>query len=237
MPDWPAPARVHALITSRNGGSSVGRHASMNLGLRVDDDPEKVQLNRRTLRQHLPAEPKWLNQVHGNRVVNAETVTGTPDADAAIAFGPGCVAVVMVADCLPILFTDRAGSRIAVAHAGWRGLASGIVENTIQALHASAEDLIAYLGPAIGPSAFEVGDDVRAAYTTFDPAAQYAFQPRGPGKWMADLFQLARQRLAMLGLTNIYGGALCTYSDPARFYSHRRDKVTGRMAALIWIED
>ena len=237
VPDWPAPARVRALITTRNGGSSTGPYASMNLGLRVDDDPAVVEANRRLLNHFLPAEPKWLNQVHGVRVVDAETITNPVEADASIATSPGCVSVVMVADCLPILFADRTGSVVGAAHAGWRGLADGVIENTVRALDTSPQDLLAYLGPAIGPSAFEVGNEVRDAFVAVDQAAQFAFHPHKPGKWLADLFLLARQRLAKVGLPNVYGGGQCTYSDPARFFSHRRDKVSGRMAALIWIED
>jgi YfiH family protein len=237
VPVWPARARVRALITTRNGGRSTGPYASMNLGLRVGDDPEIVETNRRLLKALLPAAPKWLNQVHGTRVVNAESIADPVEADASIATSAGCVSVVMVADCLPILITDRIGSIVAVAHAGWRGLAAGIIENTIRAIEARPEHLLAYLGPAIGPSAFEVGDEVRDAFIAVDRAAQAAFRPRQPGKWLADLFLLARQRLAKAGLVNVYGGGQCTYSDPARFFSHRRDKVSGRMAALIWIED
>ncbi len=237
VPAWPAPARVRALITTRNGGRSTGPYASMNLGLRVGDDPEMVETNRRLLKALLPAAPKWLNQVHGTRVVNAESIDDPVEADASVATSPGCVSVVMVADCLPILITDRIGSTVAVAHAGWRGLAAGIIDNTIRAIEARPEHLLAYLGPAIGPSAFEVGDEVRDAFIAVDRAAQAAFRPRQPGKWLADLFLLARQRLAKAGLVNVYGGGQCTHSDPARFFSHRRDKVSGRMAALIWIED
>ena len=237
VPDWPAPARVRALITTRNGGSSIGPYASMNVGLRVDDDPASVEANRRLLKQFLPAEPKWLNQVHGTSVVDAETITHPVEADASVSTSGGCVSVVMVADCLPILFADRTGSVVGAAHAGWRGLADGVIENTVRALDTSPQDLLAYLGPAIGPSAFEVGNEVRDAFVAIDQAAQVAFRPHKPGKWLADLFVLARQRLARLGLQDVYGGGHCTYSDPARFFSHRRDKVSGRMAALIWIED
>lgn len=237
VPAWPAPARVRALITTRNGGRSTGPYASMNLGMRVGDDPNIVETNRRLLKAFLPAEPKWLNQVHGTRVVNAESIADPVEADASVATSPGCVSVVMVADCLPILITDRIGSIVAVAHAGWRGLAAGVIENTIRAIEARPENLLAYLGPAIGPSAFEVGGEVRDAFVAVDQAAQAAFRPHQPGKWLADLFLLARQRLAKAGLANVYGGGQCTYSDPARFFSHRRDKVSGRMAALIWIED
>jgi YfiH family protein len=236
VPIWPAPAHIRALITTRTGGTSTGSYASMNLGDGVEDNPASVHANRRLLRGFLPAEPKWLRQMHGTHVVNAETLTHPVEADASIAIKPGCVSVVMVADCLPILITDRTGSRVAAVHAGWRGLAAGIIENTVQALATPARNLLAYLGPAIGPSKFEVGDDVRNAFVALDPAARDAFQAHGVRKWRADLFQLARQRLANLGLTDVYGGGQCTYSDPARFFSHRRDKVSGRMAALIWIE-
>ena len=237
VPDWPAPARVRALITTRNGGSSTGPYASMNLGLRVDDVPAVVEAIRRLLNHFLPADPKWLNQVHGTKVVNAESITRPVDADASVAFSPGCVSCVMVADCLPILFADRSGRGIAAAHAGWRSLCAGVIENTVQMLGTPPQNLLAYLGPAIGPSAFEVGDEVRDAFVAVDPAAGYAFHPHKPGKWLADLFLLARQRLAGLGVTDVYGGGQCTYSDPARFFSHRRDKVSGRMAALIWLGD
>jgi YfiH family protein len=237
VPDWPAPQRVRALITSRNGGDSTGPYASMNLGLRVADDPDAVKANRRLLKHFLPAEPKWLNQVHGTTVVDAHAISHPVEADASVATSPGCVSVVMVADCLPILFAERTGSIVAAAHAGWRGLAAGVIENTVRALDTPPQNLFAYLGPAIGPSAFEVGDEVRDAFVAVDPAAGYAFHSHKPGKWLADLFVLARQRLARAGLLNVYGGGQCTYSDPARFFSHRRDKVSGRMAALIWIED
>ena len=237
VPDWPAPSRVRALITSRNGGGSTGPYASMNLGLRVNDDADVVDANRRLLKQFLPAEPKWLNQVHGTAVVDAESIGRLVEADASVATSPGCVSVVLVADCLPILFADRTGSVVAAAHAGWRGLAAGVIENTVRALRMPPQNLLAYLGPAIGPAAFEVGNEVRDAFVAFDPAAGYAFLPDKPDKWLADLYMLARQRLARAGLINVYGGGHCTYSDPERFFSHRRDKVSGRMAALIWIED
>jgi YfiH family protein len=237
IPEWPVPQRVRALITSRNGGGSTGPYASMNVGLRVGDDPDAVEANRRLLKHFLPAEPKWLDQVHGTTVVDAETVAHPVQADASVTKIPGCVGVVMVADCLPILFADRTGSAVAAAHAGWRGLAGGVIENTVRALDRPPQNLFAYLGPAIGPSAFEVGNDVRDAFIAANRAADHAFRPHKPGKWLADLFVLARQRLAKAGVVNVYGGGLCTYSSPARFFSHRRDKVSGRMAALIWIEN
>ena len=237
VPDWPVPARVRALITTRNGGGSGGPYASLNLGLRVNDDPAAVAANRSLLRHFLPAEPKWLNQVHGTSVVGAESIGEPVAADASFATTPGCVSAIMVADCLPVLFADRAGSVVASAHAGWRGLAGGVLENTVRALDARPEDVLAYLGPAIGPAAFEVGNEVREAFVAADAAASHAFRPHKADRWLADLFMLARQRLARAGVSNVYGGGQCTFSDPARFFSHRRDKVSGRMAALIWIED
>jgi polyphenol oxidase len=236
VPVWPAPACVRALITTRNGGGSNGPYASMNLGLRVNDDPAAVGANRRLLRQFLPADPKWLNQVHGTTVVAAESITDPVEADASVATSPGSVVAIMVADCLPVLFTDRGGNVVAAAHAGWRGLAAGVIENTVRTLAAPPKDVIAYLGPAIGPSAFEVGGDVRDAFVAVDAAAGRAFHAHKPGKWLADLFLLARQRLAGAGVSSVYGGGQCTFSDPVRFFSHRRDQVSGRMAALIWIE-
>jgi YfiH family protein len=238
VPDWPAPARVRAMITSRNGGCSIGSYASMNLGLQAGDNEANVNANRSILRQFLPAEPKWLNQVHGNRVVRADMIAVAAEADASFTSSADCVCVVLIADCLPILICERTGNLVAVAHAGWRGLVSGVIEKTVCALETDPKELIAYLGPGIGPSAFEVGDDVRDAFLAVDAAAQYAFQPKDTaGKWCADLFALARQRLVRLGVADVYGGGLCTYSDPMRFFSHRRARPAGRMAALIWIED
>jgi YfiH family protein len=175
--------------------------------------------------------------VHGTTVVAAEAVTDPVRADASVTRNPGCVSVVMVADCLPILFADRSGSVVGAAHAGWRSLAGGVIENTVRALDTPPENLLVYLGPAIGPSVFEVGNDVRDAFVAADRAADLAFRAHKPGKWLADIFILARQRLERSGVRNVYGGGLCTYSNPARFFSHRRDKASGRMAALIWIED
>lgn len=235
-PDWPAPARVRALVTTRNGGASAGPYTSMNLGQRVGDDPATVDENRRLLRSFLPAEPNWLHQVHGARVVRAEDPGEAREADAVVTRQPNCVCPIMIADCMPVLFADRAGGAIGAAHAGWRGLAGGVLENTISALDVAPANLVAWMGPAIGPAAFEVGSDVRDAFIAMDPAAANAFRAQGSGKWLADLFLLARQRLARAGVTAVYGGGLCTYSDPARFFSHRRDKVSGRMAALIWME-
>jgi hypothetical protein len=237
VPDWPAPANVRALITTRSGGVSTGPFASMNLGQRIDDDMQSVRTNRASLRDLLPAEPKWLLQVHGARVVDADRLQLPVEADAAVARNPGSVCTVMVADCLPVLLTDRAGSVVAAAHAGWRGLAGGVLENTVRAMGTAPDKLLAYLGPAIGSSAFEVGADVRDAFLARSADAATAFVAHKPGKWLADLSALARQRLRASGVTQIYGGGLCTYSNPRRFFSYRRDKITGRMAALIWLTD
>jgi YfiH family protein len=237
VPDWPAPARVRSLITTRRGGVSTGAHASFNLGLRADDDPRAVAANRATLRERLPQDPVWLKQVHGAHVVRADAVTGSPEADAAYTRRAATVCAVMVADCMPVMFCDTQASVVAIAHAGWRGLSSGVIENTIAAIGVNANDLLAFLGPAIGPTAFEVGADVRDAFLAADAAAAAAFTCEREGKWLADLFLLGGQRLARAGVHRIYGGGLCTFRDPARFYSYRRDRTTGRMAALIWLAD
>lgn len=236
-PDWPAPPHVRSLITTRAGGVSRGPYASFNLGFSTDDNVEAVNENRARLRSLLPGEPRWLKQVHGARVVDAEVATARPEADAALARAPATVCALLVADCLPVLFTNREGSVVAAAHAGWRGLAAGVIDNTVEAMTqagAAARDLLAYIGPGIGPHAFEVGRDVYEAYTSRDADSAEAFTPQGSGKWLADLPALARRVLRRCGVHQIYGGELCTFSDPARFFSHRRDKVTGRMAALIW---
>jgi YfiH family protein len=236
VPDWPAPPGVRALVTTRNGGVSTGPYASLNLGIAVNDDPKAVAENRARVRAHLPGEPRWLKQIHGARAVAGESVSSLVEADASVTRTPGVVCVIQMADCMPVLLATRDGSAIGIAHAGWRGLAGGVVERTIEAMGADPAAIVAWLGPAIGPDAFEVGDEVRAAFVASDPVAADAFRPLHPGKWLADLFTLARQRLARAGLTAIHGGGLCTLSDPARFFSHRRDRVTGRMGAFLWIE-
>ena len=236
IPDWPAPARVRALITTRSGGVSTGPYASFNVGELTEDAREAISENKRRLDAHLPAAPRWLRQVHGDRVVAADTVLETAQADASYTRKAGTVCAVKIADCMPVLICDRAGEAVAVAHAGWRGLSQGVVENTVRALAIDPARLCAYLGPAIGPDAFEVGDDVYAAFCDHDQIARIAFRPLRPGKWLADLFTLGRQRLARAGVAAVFGGGLCTVADPARFYSHRRDRITGRMAALIWME-
>lgn len=234
--DWPAPARVKTLITTRNGGVSTGPHASFNLGVRAGDDAAAVARNRDILRTHLPASPVWLHQVHGNKVVDASQIAGPAEADASYTCEAGIVCAVMIADCLPVLLCDANASAVAIAHAGWRGMSAGVIERALDAMNAPPADTLAFLGPAIGPAAFEVGADVRDAFLAENPAAYSAFKPHREGKWLADLFALARQRLAARGVTRVYGGGLCTYSDARRFYSYRRDKTTGRMAALIWLD-
>lgn len=234
-PDWPAPARVRAAMTTRLGGVSAGPFASLNLGT-GSDDPAHVAENRRRVREalELPTEPAWLQQVHGTTVVDAATVATPPEADASFAEHPGAVCIVQAADCLPVLFCDDAGSVVAAAHAGWRGLASGVLEATIRALPAKPASLMAWLGAAIGPDSFEVGPEVREAFLAHDPAAASAFRPAG-SKYYADLFALARQRLAAAGVARVHGGGLDTVRDPRRFFSYRRDGRCGRMAALIWL--
>ncbi|HEY5558922.1 MAG TPA: peptidoglycan editing factor PgeF [Steroidobacteraceae bacterium] len=236
FPDWPAPAAVHAAVTTRAGGVSSGPWTSFNLAAHVGDDPAAVAENRRRLRTalELPSEPSWLQQVHGHEVAR---LPGTlPEAaDAAVAFERGPVCAVLVADCLPVFLASRDGDRIGVAHAGWRGLAAGVVEATIVALGCDPARLVAWLGPAIGPKAFEVGEDVRSVFTTGDPAAASHFHAGRAGRWFADLTALARRRLMGCGVGSVHGGGACTVSDPARFYSYRRDGVTGRMAALAWL--
>ena len=234
-PDWPAPANVRAAISTRRGGVSVGPYASLNLAAHVGDEPAAVAENRARLRNELalPAEPAWLNQVHGTAV--ADAVGGACDADAGVAAHCGAVCAVLTADCLPLLLCDRAGSRVAAVHAGWRGLLGGVIESALARLGGDAGELMVWLGPAIGPDAFEVGDEVRSAFIAADAAAAAAFRPSPAGRWLADLYALARLRLSRRGVTAVYGGGLCTYHDARRFYSYRRDGVTGRMASLIWL--
>lgn len=237
VPDWPAPPGVHAIITTRTGGVSMGPYASFNLGISVGDDPAAVAANRARLRSVLPADPVWLRQVHGAEVVDADAHPELPHADASVASRNGTVCAIQAADCIPVLFADRAGTVVAAAHAGWRGLAAGVLDNTVQAMiarGAASRDVLAYIGPGIGPAAFEVGADVYAAFTAQDDRAADAFRPGAKGRWMADLHALVRRALTRAGVTRIYGERSCTVSDPARFYSYRRDKITGRMAAVIW---
>lgn len=236
-PDWPAPAGVSAVSTTRHGGVSPPPYHSLNLGTSGDDAPQHVEENRRRLQQGaaMPRQPVWLQQVHGRRVVAAHEVDDTPEADAAWTDEPGLPCAVLTADCLPVLFCDRAGTRVAAAHAGWRGLAAGVLESTVDAMQVEPADLFAWLGPAIGPDAFEVGDEVRERFLTLDPGATAAFRPSPQGRWLADLYRLARRRLNGLGVKEVSGGGFCTYTDAERFYSYRRDGETGRMATVIWL--
>lgn len=243
LPDWPAPPWVRACMTTRAGGVSGGPYASMNPAAHVGDAPAAVAENRRRLAAMLPAEPLWLNQVHGCGVALAGGQTACPEADASVARAPGQVCAVLTADCLPVLFCDRAGSVVAAAHAGWRGLVGGVLEDTVAAMGVAPDSLLAWLGAAIGPDAFEVGEEVREAFLASHPLAATAFRPALPGtldeaprKWLADLYALARIRLAAVGVGAVHGGGLCTYGDARRFYSYRRDGRTGRMASLIWLD-
>lgn len=236
VPDWPAPGRVRAVSTTRLGGFSKPPFGGFNLGMHVGDDACSVAANRAQLARDvsLPSAPGWLNQVHGNRIVMAgEGQVAT--ADGAIAAVADRVCVVMTADCLPVLLCDRNGTRVGVAHAGWRGLAQGVVEATVTGMRCGPGEILAWLGPAIGPDAFQVGDEVRRAFLARSPAAARYFRPSPPGRWMADLYGLARLQLQSLGVAGVYGGGWCTYSDRKRFFSYRRDGVTGRMATLIWL--
>ncbi|WP_363928876.1 peptidoglycan editing factor PgeF [Thiocapsa sp.] len=259
-PDWPAPARVRAYSTTRDGGVGSGVYASLNLADHVGDTPERVARNRAILGEclQLPSEPLWLRQVHGCRLVGDDAAISSSackregcEADGAVTSEAGVVCVVMTADCLPVLMCDDQGTRVAAVHAGWRGLASGILERAIAAMGVSSariasqhrpfdripsERLLVWLGPAIGPDAFEVGPEVRERFLEADPESIDAFRASRDGRFLADLAGLARRRLARLGVTAVYGGGYCTHSDSRRFFSYRRDGVTGRMASLIWLD-
>lgn len=237
--DWPAAARVHAGVTTRLGGVSIGPYASCNLAVHVQDEPRAVQRNRSLLRERLalPAEPCWLTQVHGNKVITAaQKCESPPQADASVTDQPNVVCAVMTADCLPVLLCDRAGQHVAAVHAGWRGLHHRIISATVKHLSVTPTDLLAWLGPAIGPAAFEVGADVYSAFVHLDPAYAAVFTVKDAQHWWMDAYAAARWELSQLGVTAVYGGDFCTFQDAARFYSYRRDGVTGRMASLIWIE-
>ena len=236
IPEWPAPHCVKTLITTRLGGFSQGRYASFNLGDHVGDDALAVRENRELLCKYLPAEPKWLKQVHGTKVANADTLYAPVEADASVARKANNLCAILSADCLPLLMCDANGSVVAAVHCGWRGLAAGVIEKTVSAMRTDPGALLAYLGPGISRKAYEVGEDVREAFMRSDASAQQAFSAREPGKWLADLYLLARERLNCLGVKKIYGGNFCTYIEAGRFFSHRRDGNTGRMASLIWLD-
>ena len=235
IPDWPAPPNVKALQTTRTGGISAPPYAALNLGLHVGDQALHVAHNRQQLARFVPTEPLWLDQVHGTLVVDAGAAGCQPQADAAYARAANAVCTVMTADCLPVLLCDCSGTVVAAVHAGWRGLLNGVLESAIAAMQAAPNELMAWLGPAIGPMAFLVGDEVRTAFIMHDAEANAAFQAQADGKWLADLYALARLRLSRQGVTAVYGGEFCTFSDMARFFSYRRDGVTGRMATMIWL--
>lgn len=237
VPDWSVPAAVHAATTTRAGGHSAPSYDSFNLAMHVADDPDRVRENRIQLERQLslPSEPVWLNQVHGKRVIDAARMSGSTGADAAFTTEAGVVCAVLTADCLPVLFCDQDAECVAAAHAGWRGLAAGVLEATVAAMPVAASRISAWLGPAIGVDAFVVGSEVRERFIRHQAAAAGAFRARSDGTWTADIYALARQRLAAAGVYRVSGGAFCTYRDRDRFYSYRREGVTGRMASLIWI--
>ena len=243
-PDWPAPPEVRALSTQRSGGASVAPFESFNLGAHVGDCAEAVLDNRRRLRAlaRLPAEPVWLSQQHGSEVLDLDGPQGAPGADAQGAADASCtrragrVCAILTADCLPVLLTSESGAGVAAAHAGWRGLAAGVIEATVRRLALPPSSLLAWLGPGIGPGHFEIGAEVREALLRADPGAEEAFLPNARGRYMADLEALVRRRLERLGVARIYGGDACTYASPERYFSHRRDGRTGRQATLIWLE-
>jgi YfiH family protein len=270
VPDWPVLPRVRAAFTLRDGGVSLAPFDSLNLGAGIGDSPAAVAENRRRVgeRLGLPAEPRWLEQVHGVDVVEvgasrspgAATVSRapavsrtdsvatmlesaptsgtatTPKADASVTHVPGGVCAIRVADCMPVLFAALDGAAVGASHAGWRGLAGGVLEATVERLGIPPSHLVAWMGPAIGPRHFEVGDDVRTAFVATDENSASAFEQNERGRWQCDLYALARRRLMSLGVAGVYGGGWCTFAQPDRFFSYRRDRHCGRMAALIWIE-
>ncbi len=232
-PDWPAPANVRAFTTTRAGGFSKDTWSSMNLGLCCGDDPLAVHRNREKLVLRLPAAPQWLCQVHGTQVVTHSLASGEGlEADGLVSSSPAQVCAVLTADCLPVLLCNRSGNRVAAAHAGWRGLAQGVLQATVRQMKEAPAEIMAWLGPAIGPGVYEVGEDVRQAF-----AQEHGICLKKDGeRWLLDLYGVARRILTQLGITAVYGGFFCTFSDSERFFSYRRDGVTGRMASVIWLE-
>jgi polyphenol oxidase len=237
VPDWPAPAGVRAFVTTRDGGVSEGEHGSLNLGASSGDDPARVAANRLAVCAHLPSPPCWLSQVHGAATADLDAIEpgATPVADAAATSVAGRVAVVLTADCLPVFLARDDGARVAVAHAGWRGLAAGVLESAVAAVGGDASRTLAWLGPAIGPAAFEVGPEVREAFVSVDADSATAFVPHRDDRFLADLYALARLRLARAGVRAVHGGGYCTFTERDRFFSYRRAKASGRMGAFIWI--
>ncbi|WP_165463482.1 purine nucleoside phosphorylase YfiH [Atlantibacter sp.] len=237
VPEWPLPPGVAACSSTRIGGISSGPYASLNLGAHCGDNLDDVEENRRRLfaDARMPSAPVWLEQVHGEAVLRLrDEPYASKRADASWSDTPGLVCAVMTADCLPVLFCNQAGSEVAAAHAGWRGLCGGVLEQTVAHFKDRPENIMAWLGPAIGPQAFEVGNDVRDAFIAKDNSAERAFRPVGE-KYFADIYQLARQRLNNAGVTKIYGGDRCTFTEKRDFFSYRRDRITGRMASFIWL--
>ncbi len=236
--DWPAPTRVRAVTTLRSGGVSRAPFGTLNLGDHVTDDPTAVRANRARLRTQLalPAEPRWLTQVHGTQVVDAAVSKTGTQADGSFTREAGVVCATLTADCLPVLLCDRAATCVAVVHAGWRGLAAGVIEQGLAAMGVPPGEVLAWLGPAIGPETFEVGEEVRQVFVDEQPAAHSAFRANAAGRYFADLYALARLRLTAAGVVSVHGGGYCTYSEGERFFSYRRDGVTGRMASLIWLQ-
>ncbi|HAO25204.1 MULTISPECIES: peptidoglycan editing factor PgeF [unclassified Methylophaga] len=235
--NWPAPKHIKAITTTRNGGQSRAPFDSLNLGDHVGDEPALVIANRQRLIQSasLPATPLWLKQTHSSNVIEANQWQVNVEADAIFCDSANTVCAIMTADCLPVLMTDKSGSQVAAIHAGWRGLQAGIIENTLAQFNMPLSEIIVWLGPAIGPQAFEVGPEVKSAFMASDGNAESAFTATHSDRFLADIYLLARQRLSAQGVTAIYGGDYCTYSEKDRFFSFRRDGVTGRMASLIWI--
>ncbi len=250
--DWDAPDNIRTLVTTRMGGYSLPPYKSFNLAMHVGDDPQIVEQNRKRLEELLPSEPKWLNQIHSSRIINAADIEPQPDADGSITAQKNIVSVVMTADCLPALICNRQGSAVAAVHAGWRGLLAGILEQGAEQLlklsTCQKDEVLVWLGPAIGPNHFEVGDDVRQAflaraqgrgqshYESIERCfAKHTKTSDGQNKYLADIYQLARVRLSAIGVDNVSGGHYCTYSEADKFYSYRRDGVTGRMASMVWI--
>lgn len=235
--DWPAPANVKTLITTRKGGVSEGVFASLNVGSHVGDKPEHVAENRAIVQRQTGLPVAYLNQIHSSKVVSArEALENLIDADASFDICGEAVCASMTADCLPVLFCDKAGTVVAAAHAGWRGLAGGVLQNTVRAMNADPLEIMAYLGPAIGPDAFEVGKDVLDAFCAEIPEAEDAFESIGGGKYLADIYALARMTLKREGVTAVYGGTHCTVLERETFFSYRRDGQTGRMVSLIWLD-
>jgi len=236
IPDWPAPANVKTLQTTRSGGISCAPYDYFNLGDHVGDAPLAVERNRMLLNTLLPSEPVWLEQAHGTLVANADQASCLPQADACITRHRSAVCVVLTADCLPVLLCDSQGSVAGAVHAGWKGLAAGVIEATVRAMDVAPQSLMAWLGPAISLDAFEISEEVRAAFIAVQPKSATTFVPGLKGKWFADIYALARLRLYALGITSIHGGGYCTFRDRDRFFSYRRDGVTGRMGTFIWLE-